>query len=1469
MFEKIVDMFISFGQRHKRLRFMAVIVLFLVCCGNTLYTYVQGIQKKLRESFLIKEREEISIINRRSYRLTAAALSLCMCLSLMPTAVLANQEELPLDQDNTSETELAKSNRGGGINPLENTENGLNAVSTAYETAVSHFMALPASEGIAEIMSEEEINVILKQIDAAMTAFEALSVEEANRFTEEHSDLLMAVTSLNEAITGTSPVILNENEFEVIDAEGFQSAISSANDGDTLKLTQDIDLGNTSIVINKPLIINLNGHTISQSRGNAITFSADSTLTITDTATGGKITSTGASGQAVYNGGSGTILIEGGILEATGDSSRVIYNSSTGTIIINGGIVSSNAQYEGIAVYNYDDGEIEVNGGTVENLSTMGPTAIYNYADGKVTVTGGKVESKGNPTSAIYNHSNGSIKVSGGEVITTDGISSYTIANYSSGSVEISGGIISALKGTAILNSTDGNIKISSGTVSASAGYAIYNRSLGTVNISGGTVSANIKHTIYNLSTGKITISDVAKVTNASNGSSAIYLNAVPSPAAIILEVNGGTIENTSVPQGYSVYFNTNGTGVTYDNLNNYYNKTSGTVGKVFPAQQIAGTVDVISSEGLIKDSYASLADAIENANSGDTLKINSNIDLGNAGVKISGKTLTIDLNGQTVSSNFSSGYAIDLKSDANLTITDSSSDASGVLLYTNYFAAIMNGGAGTVTINNGTISTTQAGYTIMNASSGKIVVNGGMVSSTSDSCYTIYNLSSGIFEMNGGTVGRVYPEQNPTVVSIKISPETVRLKAGKTQQFNAIVSSINISDLSVTWSVSGSTNPGTTISNTGLLTIAEDETASTLTVKATSNADSSKSGSAKVTVPPDTTALDTAITAAIQAKNNVTVSNQPASSVSSGTKFVTTAEMKALTDAISEAEDAIDTVTTLSEVQDAIDALDTAVDTFKAAIKTGTYTASSGGSRPSSKPSTDETPSTITEGEIKVEGNVDESGNTIVTLPEQIIKDAVKQAEAEAKENGDPKSGISLVIHVDTDNLTGSGVTVNLPKVTQETIINKKIVNTVLVLDNPDIQIDMNLVAIKEIYRQAKADVNITVVKQDNNKLTASIKHLIGERPVFSLTASYGSKRVSDFGTGLVSVTIPYTLQAGEKASDLFAVYIDEAGNAAAIANSVYDAENKLLRFTTNHFSLYGVGYNAAANFNDILNHWAKDDIQFMVNRGLLAGTNDVSFSPDAAVSRGTLAAILGRMANADISGYTKSSFTDVKKDAYYMGYVEWVNTKDIMNGKTSAAFAPDSAITREEMALILFNYTKAMKMNLPASYAENIFADASKISAEAADAVKQLQMAGILAGKSENRFDPQGIVTRAEVSAIIHRFIKLTMNGTLDQGWTQNDAGQWMYFENGTAVKNQIKNIDGKDYKFDIFGIATDISASKPQADTPEKNKETYTVKSGDCFWSIAKMFNVDMYTLAVSNGKTLSTIIYPGEILIIPQQ
>ena len=1408
MFEKIVDMFISFGQRHKRLRFMAVIVLFLVCCGNTLYTYVQGIQKKLRESFLIKEREEISIINRRSYRLTAAALSLCMCLSLMPTAVLANQEELSLDQDNTSETELAKSNRGGGINPLENTENGLNTVSTAYDDAVLHFMALPASESIAEITSEEEINVILKQIDAAMTAFEALSEEEAKQFSEEHSDLLMAVTSLNEAITGTRPVILNENEIEVNNAEGFQSAISSANDGDTLKLTQDIDLGNTSIVINKPLIIDLNGQTISQSRGNTITFSADSTLTITDTATGGKITSTGASGQAVYNGGSGTILIEGGTLEATGDSSRVIYNSSTGTIIINGGIVSSNAQYEGRAIQNASNGSIVIKDGVVENVATFGTTAIYNYADGTVTVTGGTVKSTGNVTSAIYNYSTGTIKVSGGNLITTNGSNSNTIVNSSTGLTDICGGNILAMQGNAILNSSSGSIKVSSGTVSAIIGYAICNNSIGTidvtngeiltttglaiynvstgkVNISGGKVSAETGYAIYNNSTGYIAISGSATITSAkpNEDRGTIFLVKVPTTEAktILTIADTATVENTAEPEGYSVYFYD--TGVTSDNLNDYYTQNEDAdVGRVHPAP--AKKVVEITT-GNITTGYASLAKAVEAANDGDKLNIMDNIDLGSDSITIKDKSITIDLNGKTITYTGSTiPSAINLTGSSYLIVTDTSENGNGTIEATK--SVINNRGSG-VKILGGTLKATDSTYigVIANNSQNTIEITGGSVYATSGTA--IYNFMEGEIKISGGIVSAL-------------------------------------------------TGNGIYNVSTGKITI---------------------SGTAKVTSA--NTETGTIYFSAVPTSENKTILTVEGNAVISNTANGYSIYFDVISGVIS--ENVNDYYTNNGGALGKI---------FPTPPSTSGSTGSgSGGSRPSSKPSTDETPSTITEGEIKVEGNVDESGNTIVTLPEQIIKDAVKQAEAEAKENGDPKSGISLVIHVDTNNLAGSGVTVNLPKVTQETIINKKIVNTVLVLDNPDIQIDMNLVAIKEIYRQAKADVNITVVKQDNNKLTASIKHLIGERPVFSLTASYGSKRVSDFGTGLVSVTIPYILQAGEKANDVFAVYIDEVGNAAAIANSVYDAENKLLRFTTNHFSLYGVGYNAAANFNDILNHWAKDDIQFMVNRGLLAGTNDVSFSPDAAVSRGTLAAILGRMANADISGYTKSSFTDVKKDAYYMGYVEWVNTKDIMNGKTSAAFVPDSAITREEMALILFNYTKVMKMNLPAICAENIFADASKISAESADAVKQLQMAGILAGKSENRFDPQGIVTRAEVSAVIHRFIKLTMNGTLDQGWTQNDAGQWMYFENGTAVKNQIKNIDGKDYKFDIFGIATDISASKPQADTPEKNKETYTVKSGDCFWSIARMFNVDMYTLAVSNGKTLSTIIYPGEILIIPQQ
>lgn len=312
---------------------------------------------------------------------------------------------------------------------------------------------------------------------------------------------------------------------------------------------------------------------------------------------------------------------------------------------------------------------------------------------------------------------------------------------------------------------------------------------------------------------------------------------------------------------------------------------------------------------------------------------------------------------------------------------------------------------------------------------------------------------------------------------------------------------------------------------------------------------------------------------------------------------------------------------------------------------------------------------------------------------------------------------------------------------------------------DNPNIKIGMDLATVKEINKQASTDVNITATRPDNGKLTDDAKKAIGNRPVFDLNVNYGSgKQVENFGEGNVLVTIPYTLGENEKAENVCAVYVNVNGSVEWLTDSIFDSGEKALRFRTNHFSTYGVGYKQPSTaFMDIEDHWAKENIAFVVERGLFSGTSDHTFSPNMTITRGMFVTVLGRLANADVSKHKLSSFTDVKSNAYYMGYIEWARENSIVKGSGNGKFAPDQSISREQMAVIMNNYAKTMNIKLPQVQEENIFADSTKISAYANDAVKQGQILGILSGKNGNLFDPQGTATRAEVSAVLSRFVKL----------------------------------------------------------------------------------------------------------------
>lgn len=512
--------------------------------------------------------------------------------------------------------------------------------------------------------------------------------------------------------------------------------------------------------------------------------------------------------------------------------------------------------------------------------------------------------------------------------------------------------------------------------------------------------------------------------------------------------------------------------------------------------------------------------------------------------------------------------------------------------------------------------------------------------------------------------------------------------------------------------------------------------------------------------------------------------------------------------------------------------------------------------------PPTLDKPNSPTQGEIKVPGTADGNGNITVNITDKAVTDAFDKTLADAKKNGNEQNGITVVLHVDAGSKTGSNVTVNLPKTVQDTIIEKKIVNTIVVVDNPDIRIGMDLATVQEINKQAKSDVNITATRTDSGKLTGDAKKAIGSRPVFDLKVNYGNgKEVSSFGVGSVSVTIPYTLGANEKAGNVQAVYVDAKGKVHWLINSVYDSVEQVLRFSTDHFSTYGIGYKQTNTaFKDIAGHWAKEDIEFVVSRGLFSGTSTTTFNPNTAMTRGMFVTTLGRLANADVSDYAKSSFTDVKNDAYYMGYIEWASKNNIVNGVGNGRFAPDQSITREQMAVIMSNYAKTIGYTLPKVHVENTFADNGKISAYAKEAVKQMQMAGVISGKNGNLFDPQGTATRAEVSAVLRRFVELAISNDTAQGWTMNDSGKWMYFKDGKPLTGK-QDIDGGAYTFDQYGVTADVPKNLRYT--------TYIVQKGDSFWLIAHKLGCTMSELERLNNKSRFSIIYPGDVLRVPEK
>ncbi len=182
----------------------------------------------------------------------------------------------------------------------------------------------------------------------------------------------------------------------------------------------------------------------------------------------------------------------------------------------------------------------------------------------------------------------------------------------------------------------------------------------------------------------------------------------------------------------------------------------------------------------------------------------------------------------------------------------------------------------------------------------------------------------------------------------------------------------------------------------------------------------------------------------------------------------------------------------------------------------------------------------------------------------------------------------------------------------------------------------------------------------------------------------------------------------------------------------------------------------NQEMAFADVLSgQWYYDAVKYVFDQGLMNGTSDTTFEPDATTSRGMIVTILYRLDDQPV--VPVSGFSDVAADQYYSKAISWATTRNIVKGYGDGRFGPDDAITREQMATILYRYAqyKGYSVTGAADFAQ--YSDADAVSSYATDAMAWAVGTGIINGTDGTVLLPQDTATRAQVAQILTRFCQM----------------------------------------------------------------------------------------------------------------